>query len=218
MNFQTALKELPISPDHIFNYIDQSYIVHTLNVREVECLVVCCAKSKYQFVIPRGTEFDKFFSGNGWRDVLRDLRALPWRNSRLGGWSHSGFLKGALGLVDKGLFGVLRREVPAIFIGHSLGGALALNCAAILHGEGFTVAGVITVGSPRTFMKRTATKVSKLGFPIWQFSNEGDPVPDVPFRFWRYRHCREIKTNRPGKGYSIKRNHSLSAYKKAFGL
>jgi len=82
---------------------------------------------------------------------------------------------------------------------------------------GFKIGGVITLGAPRTFTRGTAKRVKRLGYPIWEFSNRGDPVPDVPFKIWGYRHMNEIMTDRKRDGYSIKNNHSLEFYREAFG-
>lgn len=201
--------KLPITLGAALYWMEKSYEDHNIKVAEVECLVD--NHDMYQVVIPRGTEFSGFFDEGGWRDVIRDLRTIPWRSKTIGGWSHAGFYKGARGIVEKGLFGLLRKDVPTLFMGHSLGGALALNAAALLHKQGFNVAGVLTFGVPRTFTKGTAKKIKKM-FPVWEFSNPGDPVPDVPFRFWRYRHINEIYTDRERDGYSISNNHMMEHY------
>jgi pimeloyl-ACP methyl ester carboxylesterase len=206
--------DLPLPIEILLQFAEDSYTVTTVKVGEVECLVAEC--EPFQVVVPRGTEFGQFFSGGGWRDVLRDLRAFPWFSSRIGGFSHAGFFKGARGLVDKGLFGRLRRDKPILLIGHSLGGALAVNAAAILDAEGFNVSSVVTFGAPRTFTKGTAERFKERGIYVVEFSNPGDPVPDVPFRWWGYRHINEVPTPRKANGYSISDNHMLPWYREAF--
>ncbi|MEM1156091.1 MAG: hypothetical protein AAGI44_18290, partial [Pseudomonadota bacterium] len=132
----------------------QAYLHHTVRVSEVEALVdpnFSIDGVDHQLVVFRGTE-TKLISEGGWVDVLRDLRAYPWRDSRIG-WAHTGFLKGARGVVDKGLFGVLRKDQPIAMTGHSKGGAIALPAAAILNEEGFSVNLVVTFGSPRVFTR-----------------------------------------------------------------
>lgn len=214
MDFERALIEIPLSAQDIIDFAHDSYNTYTVRVREVECAVI--DKEDCQYVLPRGTEASGLISDGGIRDVLRDLRAYPWPSKRIPGRSHAGFYKGARGLVDKGLYGVLRREKPIRFIGHSLGAAIALNAAVLLHREGFIIEFVVGLGCPRTFTRRTAKRVAKLGFPIYEFSNPGDPVPDVPFRFWGYRHINEIKTPREAKGYFISKNHMMPHYQEAF--
>lgn len=210
-NLYNVVDNLPIPLYDVIRLIEDSYNNYTICVNEVECLVV--EFHIYQVVIPRGTEFDKFISGGGWLDVIRDLRAIPWPSRLLRGWSHAGFLKGAKGVVNKGLFGLLRRDKPIIVLGHSLGGSLGQNIAYLLAAEDFYIKAVITIGSPRTFTKGTARRLKeRFKFPVYEFSNPGDPIPDVPFRFWGYRHINEIQTNRKAIGYSIKNNHLLPAY------
>jgi hypothetical protein len=194
----------------VFELAEVSYTKKTICVNEVECLVQ--EIDGHQVIAFRGTEADKLISGGGWRDVLRDLRAAPWYDKRVG-WSHAGFLKGARGIVDKGLFGLLRREKPIVITGHSLGGALAINAAAMLDYEGFKVVNVVTFGSPRTLIKSSTKRFAKNNIIVQQFSNAGDPVPDVPFRWWGYRHVNEITTSRIADGYSASKNHLLKFYK-----
>lgn len=193
----------------------KSYKEETLSVSDVEAYVDDKA-AKYSYLAFRGTEASKFISGHGWWDVVRDLRTLPWYDSRVG-WSHAGFLKGArhvVGLLvtDYGL----TKDKPVIVTGHSLGGALAVNAAALLHAEGYTVHRVITFGAPRTFKWRTATKWAKV-LDIDNFSNHGDPVCDVPTSWLGWRHVNEVKTSRDPDGYGFD-NHVLPAYFDAFKI
>lgn len=196
----------------LFKICAKSYKEHTFVEKEVECFV-----TKYkgcQVVAFRGTEASKFFSGGGWRDVIRDIRSIPWKDKRVG-WSHAGFLKGARAVVDKHLVKSLDRNIPIYVTGHSLGGALAINASALLHAEGFIIKKVVTFGSPRTFTKDTVKLFRKTYIEVDQYSNLGDPIPDVPFRFFGYRHINEIHTKRRRKGYSILRNHMIPHYKEA---
>jgi len=199
--------------------VARGYKEKSIRVAEVECLVT--DYFSYQVVIPRGTEFGGFFSDGGWLDVLRDIRTFPWYSRKLGGCSHSGFYKGARGIVYKGLFGLLRREKPILFLGHSLGGALALNAAALLEKEGFEVAGVITFGSPRTFTRGLAKKINrKRNYPVWQFKNPEDTITKLPLKWWGFAHLNPMLTDREpkGKGFidGIKCNHMLPHYMEAF--
>lgn len=185
-----------------------SYIHHTYEVGEVEVLVVEEDKTYIAF---RGTEASDMWAGRGWVDVIRDLRTIPWHDKRVG-WSHSGFLKGARRAV-KNL--IIPRDKPVVVTGHSLGGGLAVNAAAILHAEGYTVEKCITFGAPRTFKKGTAEKWTKT-LDVTNFSNHGDPVCDVPLYWWNWRHVNEVHTSRTPDGYGF-RNHFLPTYFEAFG-
>lgn len=210
-----AMHDLPFPVDVFLKIAEASYLDSTLCVGEIECLVT--SMHGYQIVAPRGTEAGALLSGHGWRDVVRDVRFMPWYDKRVG-WSHAGFLKGARGIVDKGLFGLLRRELPIIFVGHSLGGAIALNAAAMLHAEGFDAHHVVTFGSPRSFKKGTAKRFKDTGINVVQYSNDGDPITDVPFRWWRFRHVNEVATSRKTNTYSISDNHLLPAYVDALSI
>jgi len=191
----------------------QSYQIYSCKVREVECLVI--QMDDFQVVAPRGTEGSELIGGQGWRDVIRDLRVIPWYDRRVG-WSHAGFLKGARGLVDKGLYGMLKREIPIVFTGHSLGGAIAINAAKILDAEGFNIDSVVTFGAPRTLTKGAVKNFQNSGIEIVEYSNRGDPIPDVPFRWWGYRHINEVHTSRDPDGYSALKNHLIEFYQDAF--
>jgi hypothetical protein len=193
----------------LFQITEDSYYNYSCRVNEVECLVT--SLDQYQVVAPRGTEGGELISGLGFIDVIRDLRFYPWYDKRVG-WSHAGFLKGAQGLVDKGLFGMLDKDQPILFTGHSLGGVISINMAAMLHAMDFNVSGVYIFGAPRTLMKSAVTRFLKTGIPIIEFSNRGDPIPDFPTRWWGYSHVNEQYTARKGRGYSIANNHLLKHY------
>ena len=209
--------DLGISITHkeLFIITEDSYARYNCRVGEVECLLV--ETEDYQVVAPRGTEAGTLLSGLGFFDVIRDLRFFPWYDKRVG-WSHAGFLKGAQGLVDKGLFGMLDRDKPIVLTGHSLGGAISINAAAILKSLDFNVVAVCTFGAPRTLMKSAAKRFNTVGIAIAEFSNAGDPIPDLPNSMWGYTHINEVHTPREAKGYSIFRNHRLEHYGESFDV
>ena len=161
---------------------EQSYTLQTGKIHEVEY-------HTYPYkggwlVMFRGTEASKFFSGGGWRDVARDLRAFPWYDERTG-WAHAGFLKGARNVVEQVLLGQFHPEEPLYLAGHSLGGAMAHIAASMLCAEGFYVRDCVTFGSPRVFIGER-----KLAYSATNYRHPGDPVTRVPFRWGiRYRHA-----------------------------
>jgi triacylglycerol lipase len=81
--------------------------------------------------------------------------------------------------------------LPIYVTGHSLGGALAMLCAAMLKHHGFSVAGVITFGQPRvgSAVFRDIYNDSELGPRTLRFVNENDIVPRLPGALLGYRHC-----------------------------
>lgn len=156
----------------------ESYSHVTFNIGECEAIIKYY--DNYQVVAFRGTESGSLFEGSGWIDVIRDIRIIPWYDKDTG-WCHSGFLKGgrraAEFLADK-----LDRGLPVIFTGHSLGGALALMCAAKLHSKGFFIEEWVGFGSPKTqFSKKT------FSFRQTNYRHGLDVVPLMP-RIWGYRH------------------------------
>lgn len=201
-------------PIEVVAYCERSYEEQHIRVNEVEAAVFQDPRG-FAVVVFRGTEGGQLISGNGWVDVLRDLRVVPWYDRRVG-WSHAGFLKGAQGVVDRGLYGLLRRDQYIVCLGHSMGGAVALNAAALLEAEEFNVLACYTIGSPRTLTKGARKRFRKLSVDVRQYSNPGDPICDVPFRWWGYRHLKEIHTDREADGYSIANNHLVGHYRQAF--
>jgi len=207
---------LPLPISTILDYAAMSYEEHDCRVGEVECIVD--QSEDLQIVAVRGTEGRALLTGLGLLDVIRNVRVIPWYDKRVG-WAHSGFLKGAQGIVGKGLFGMLDKRIPIIFVGHSAGGAIALAAASILHAEEFDVQAVITFGCPRVLTKGSVEKYKQKRIQTIQYSNPGDPIPDLPSKWWtRYRHVNEQFTSRQNRTYSITGNHMLKHYGEAFNV
>ncbi len=147
----------------------------TGSVGDVEYHVVC--RKSYNYVIVRGTEGSEFLTGDGWIDVIRDMRVAPWYDSRTG-WAHAGFLKGAQGLMEGGVTRHIRDGLPVVLAGHSMGGGVSLLLAMMLHEAGYGVKAWVGFGTPRCFVG-----TRKLPFEITSYRNGGDIVPLVP-RWW----------------------------------
>ena len=108
---------------------EKAYSKYTFVQNEIEVLFE--PHDKFHVLAFRGTEassLNAIFRQGGWRDIIRDLRFIPWYDKRVG-WAHSGFLKGAKA-VDRIIVNSPRKET--ILIGHSLGGALALIVALMM--------------------------------------------------------------------------------------
>lgn len=155
--------------------VEQAYEKHTGYYGEVEYHLVQFAHA--QVLIFRGTEASKFLSGSGWRDVIRDIRIIPWYDRRTG-WAHSGFLKGARGVVDGRL--CLKKGKPVIVAGHSLGAALSMLAGLMLHADGHRILEWVGFGCPRTGWSRD------LPFPGRHYRHRGDIVPTLP-AIYRHR-------------------------------
>lgn len=89
---------------------------------------------------------------------------------------HSGFLSGAQALYPEVLQVVAGK--PFRLVGHSLGGALALVCGALLRAAGHVPAEIVTFGCPRAGDRRFAQNF--VNVPVRQYRYEADPVPLVP--------------------------------------
>ncbi|MEM7010031.1 MAG: lipase family protein [Verrucomicrobiota bacterium] len=126
----------------------------------------------------RGTEVTEFV------DVLTDLKVKK-ENFSPHGFVHRGFL-GAYKVVQKDVLAAVEKlrtnSKQTIWItGHSLGGALAVLCAADFHQKGITFRGLYTYGQPMVgapgFAKKLGNKIGKKHF---RFVNNTDIVPRVP--------------------------------------
>lgn len=181
----------------------QSYMDHTFVVNELEVLLRHERDAVY--IAIRGTEAQqgKIFGEGGWRDIIRDLRVIPWYDRKLG-WCHAGFLKGA-----KAILGQLAlvKEKPVVVTGHSLGAGVGQLLALLLHFRGYDVREFAGFGMPRCF-------IGKRKFPviITHYRYGGDLVSNVPHRwFMRYRHT--VKWKQLGEARSDnKDDHAIYNY------
>jgi len=155
----------------------------TFTVKEVEVLVQHSPLNTY--IAIRGTELYNFFGGNGWRDVLRDLRVLPWHDKQLG-FCHSGFLKGAK-RVQSQLY--LNKSKKIIVTGHSMGAAIGQLLALKLHFAGYRVE-FIGFGMPRHFI---GSRIFDM--PATHYRHADDPVSELPPRWlFNFRHWQPYVT------------------------
>jgi hypothetical protein len=101
-----------------------------------------------------------------------------------GGGVHGGF-KSAYESVKTEIQSVLSQENvkkrPTFFVGHSLGGALSTLAAADALAQGVNVAGLLTLGQPRTGNTEFAGKFSSaLREKYLRYVHANDPVPHLP--------------------------------------
>lgn len=169
---------------HIARLANRAYREKSGCVGEIEYLVEHMAG--VTVIAYRGTEAGKLFSGRGWRDVLRDIRFLPWFDKRVG-WAHSGFLWGA----KRACRDILKAKLsgPVVLTGHSLGAALALCSGPILRDAGVDVRDVILFGSPRALTNGAADD-----YPInvTSYRYGHDFVTTIPSGLWGYKHPVEL--------------------------
>lgn len=133
---------------------------------------------KINVVVFRGTH-----STNG---IKTDLNFFMSANSfaAMPGGLHGGF-KAAFDSVQPALNSALdvkgRPGVPTYYIGHSLGGALAMLAATDGLSKGVKVEGLVTLGQPRTGNVNYAANFSSvLREKYFRYVNGNDPVPHLP--------------------------------------
>jgi hypothetical protein len=140
--------------------------------RELEFLIRRVDNVSY--IAIRGTEASGFIDGFGWLDVIRNMRVLP-RYNKATGAGHGGFITGgesvARALIE---FGALGDTV--VITGHSLGAAVGIVAAQILHEAGFKIDEVVLFGCPRVY----ALIRPKFNFPVTSYRHGSDVVCNVP--------------------------------------
>lgn len=134
----------------------------------------------------RGTESREARAGEYGKELLDLLTDLRFYQRPLGPGDkirvHSGFFE-AVEETWSFLRPLLETGKPAVFVGHSLGGALATYAAHKAHLAGYDVAEVWTFGSPRVGNPDFATAYNEaLGEVTYRFANESDVIARLPGR------------------------------------
>lgn len=177
---------MSLTPHELMQFANRAYTEQTLCVDDVELLIT--EHGDTTVFAWRGTEAGgigqvlKLFKTGNWRDILRDLRALPWYDKRVG-WAHAGFLKGARGVLDKCIADHPYGR-PIIHVGHSLGGALAQIAAVYMHSLGFRIARCAAFGSPNVFLSRSVGRIADIDLTLYR--NGNDIVTTMPGVFFPY--------------------------------
>lgn len=137
-----------IDHNELAQYCVTSYHKKTGSAKDVEFLHI--RNDRAHVFAFRGTEADKFFSGRGWKDVIRDLAVWPRDIGNTEG--HAGFVSGWQAIAPK-VKSIIRTEPdkPIVLTGHSLGGSIALIGAYRLIKAGLNVE-LVTFGAPRALV------------------------------------------------------------------
>jgi triacylglycerol lipase len=132
-------------------------------------------------------------------DWLVDFEAPHVHWDHPAGKVHKGFHRALMAIWGQTLDGkeilpkrLLDRGNRTVWItGHSLGGALAVMCAAQARlAAGIPVQGVYTFGQPRVGTEEFSMELqAALGSRIFRFINNRDIVPRVPLFSMRFNHC-----------------------------
>lgn len=146
----------------------QGYTNHFIDVNGTQCHVMISADN--QIVAFRGTE-------KSIDDIMTDLDIRVKRDK------HNGFAEAYI-RVQKEIECLLDPKKPVKFIGHSLGGALAIIAGAWFTGEDKQV---ITFGAPRVYTKDGA-KLYEGSHITHRLENKCDPVPYLPPYSMGFRH------------------------------
>lgn len=129
----------------------------------------------------RGTDSD-------YEDLLRDMRAFPWRDRELG-WGHRGFQLGAVDLwpeLENDLMAAVANNLKIIFNGHSLGGAVSTNLAGLCVLRLTIPFALVTWGSPRVAIGNKLNNILKPIPHRLRMVNGADAVTDHPWTYWGY--------------------------------
>jgi len=135
---------------------------------------------KVQYVVFRGTEAS-------YKDIKTDLSFKMYYGM------HKGFYEGYKS-VTKRVNNLLEFRRPTIFIGHSLGGALAILAGSFHPSDNKMI---VTFGAPRVFNDTQAVEYNHgdicggsdtNGKLTYRFENKCDPVPYLPPYSMGYRH------------------------------
>lgn len=156
----------------------------------------------------RGTEFDG-------RDILRDIRAIPWHDPDLG-WCHAGFLKGVRdGECWEWLADHITRET--ILGGHSLGGAQACIVAGLaIKRLGVQPRRLVTYGAPRPGYGQLRHILGPIDKD--RYVNGRDCVPSHPWPLWGYMHPNRAQNVRSVGGGGPFTDHKIDNYINGLGF
>lgn len=106
-----------------------------------------------------------FEATDHWTDILDHLLFIPVKFN--GYWVHWGWLR-AYRRVRSWVWEAVDQNLPVVFSGHSLGGAMAQIASIGLPGR------VVTTGSPRPFFGKVPDK------NCIRFKTKDDPIPTLP--------------------------------------
>ena len=130
--------------------------------------------------IIRDTEDGRCIAFQGTQDIAQVMADIDVGTiyQPIMGDVHRGFLMAAHAVSIR--IGVALDDKPAIFTGHSLGGAIAIVLAALRCLYDHPPAGIITFGAPRVSIgPAMGALFAKCCVPVVMYRHAADPVPEV---------------------------------------
>lgn len=160
-------------------------LYHFIQRSDTQCFIA--STDKIVVLAFRGTQIDKY------KDLLSDADMSLVKG--YGGKVHKGF-KQAYQLVRSQIENKLKVHNAAAktlwITGHSLGGALAVLAAYDLHGKGYKVNGIYTMGQPRVGDGASVNAFEKyFKNRCFRFVARDDKVPEMPLTEFGYAHVRQ---------------------------
>ena len=138
------------------------------------------------------------------KDVITDIRFLPWYTKELG-YSAAGFVRTARHVYEAVEAHYQRTpHHPITLTGHSLGGAMALLVGAYMVRSHMPLERIVTFGAPRVGKLRILKHID-----VEMYKNRRDIVTSQPF--WLSHPRRNIRIG-GGKGWSPLKDHRMNEY------
>lgn len=149
---------------------DRAYDRHSGRVKELEYLLDTV--NGQPTIAIRGTEGGEFYKDKNWRDIVRDLRAIPWCDKDVG-WAHAGMLKGARRLFKHLHIGSITPPDKTVYVtGHSLGAGVGFILAKLIHNRVGLPVEFVGFGCPNIMVSDPTVP-----FPTRFYVNGDDIVP-----------------------------------------
>jgi triacylglycerol lipase len=160
-------------PDSVIEkfYSNYTVTVGRLPSEKVSYFILTDTKNGVQYLAIQGTKY--------FRNVVLDMEASEPVDSVIGARLHKGFDKTARELYQElETNKSLKKNMPVVITGHSLGGATGLICALYLAKSGYTIRKVMTFGQPRITDAAGAGIFDHI--PLLRIVNSEDMIPFLP--------------------------------------
>jgi hypothetical protein len=169
---------------------DYTGLYDTINIiQQANTIAYLLENKDFIIVIFRGTD--------DLRDVLNDITFIPV--DTIIGKVHKGFHDAFLSVYHQLSQKLIYTNKKLFLTGHSLGGALAIICAAYFRNKNPML---ITFGSPKVGTRKFWHYVKNINHIRW--ANTYDIICKIPLFFCHFGEIRKLKFNLWGNGHSIR--------------